>query len=1164
MKNKNALANALVIALLSSASYAESPVPVQVISGEDLALSGHTDFSEFLQQSVPSLPAFDSGGRKFARTINLRGLGGPRTLVLINGSRATPPTGVDALLGEVPVDMIERVEIVKGGASAIYGNDAIAGTVNFVLRKPDTVDPQDSYLLSGLQAILGDYRFTAESKKECDALHGSRQPFWTMNSKFNYGLQDFSLDGKFMTWGSQDDGYQRGTVPYFTDYFPPDYGDFDADPDEEKPSPTFFEIAKVYDQIMGLTDTPEQDRRDYIAQLGFAAALGGGESLSDLSFAIGLWSAESIIADFRKWSAERTDEARQAFAKFLDLEGPGSGDSPGDTDSGTKPTAGPPSATGPATPTSTPTPQYPDPFKDDPSPPLGSFDLRACKTKEQRDRIINLVRERQDASGDWAYWADYTRGYPYTARSREDRLRDERKAAEAIVRRDKANADLKKAWLECVTPTSTAQAATTTQPAEPAANEGGDKPLKFDLGFRYNFGEKWSAEFHAYQDDPGGSGSKVPAAGLGFGVYPYNYGSWFGIPLTPDAFRDFDLDAATGARRDFSDDDGRAFIKGAFGGFPFGTSLGRKFETEATDEADTDIARNYDLGFKRQFKNDNWQIFADFDWEYERRGPTAGFKYQHVQRDRVFQQFYWGNPSNGTEEEQRQQSWEATPDFFKKSWTGDLKISGLTYRTYTFPQNGDYDLGGLDAIPGQTFRGNDQCGDTAFPPEGQGYMTAAQSPVKSVDDQWGLERVGLTGDEPALDEFAKPVVVAIVDTGIDWNHLDFSWDNLWKNDDEIPGNGIDDDGNGYVDDIIGWNFSGQNNMPWDYDGHGTFVAGIIAATQGNDAGIDGINGSAKIMVLKAVNNFGRTRASFVAQAIVYAADNGAQLVNLSVTGPGFPQIVQDAVDYAVSKGVLVVTAAGNRAEDITFAQPALLRGVMTVAATNADDERAMFSNVGAAIDIAAPGVDIVSLRARATDFMFDSAETSYIQGDAFLGDDTRYYRSTGTSFAAPIVTGVASLLLANNPGLSPAELKRVLEQSARDVGTPGRDTFTGFGIVDAKAALAADPNFFIDAEIPFVRPIEVEGQRFMQVAGVANAEQFAGATLEIGEGKDPQGWTPVGSPLVEPVPGGELGRVPAEQLSASPTWTVRLTVEHQNGRKREVRYVVEVADQATN
>ena len=164
------------------------------------------------------------------------------------------------------------------------------------------------------------------------------------------------------------------------------------------------------------------------------------------------------------------------------------------------------------------------------------------------------------------------------------------------------------------------------------------------------------------------------------------------------------------------------------------------------------------------------------------------------------------------------------------------------------------------------------------------YFRANGSWGQPYPDQWALPRIGLTADTDSawnlLGESPQPVTVAVIDTGIDWNHLDLDWKNLWRNVDEIPDNDVDDDNNGYVDDIIGWDFYGRHNKPWDHDGHGTFVAGLIAATQNNDVGMAGINPHARIMVLKALNSFGHSRASYLAKAIVYAADNGARIINI--------------------------------------------------------------------------------------------------------------------------------------------------------------------------------------------------------------------------------------------------------------------------------------------
>ncbi len=429
------------------------------------------------------------------------------------------------------------------------------------------------------------------------------------------------------------------------------------------------------------------------------------------------------------------------------------------------------------------------------------------------------------------------------------------------------------------------------------------------------------------------------------------------------------------------------------------------------------------------------------------------------------------------------------------------------------------------------------------------------------DDQWGLKRIGL---DPGKD-FAwtllgakpKSVVVAVIDTGLDWNHLDFDWRNLWRNPKEKPGNGKDDDGNGYVDDVIGWDFLADANTPWDHDGHGTLVAGIIAAAGNNKVGIAGVNPHARIMVLKALNAFGQTRASYIAKAIVYAADNGARIVNLSVGGENLTEIEKAAIAYARKKGVLVVVAAGNEGIEVGKFGPAGADGVLTVAATNLDDSHPAFSNWGPEVDLAAPGVDILSLRARRTDTVLGIPGVAYTAGSAYVGKDKRYYRVSGTSFAAPFVAGVASLVLSKQPDLTLEQLETILKQSAEDIQTPGFDQFSGAGLVNARRALTLDPSFAIEAAITGIEVIEIEGQPAVSVIGTAAANAFAGATLEIGQGENPKSFKSTGA-KVKSVAGGPLGAIAAKEFRGAPVWTIRLTVTHANGEVREARFVLDV------
>ncbi|MCL4672681.1 MAG: S8 family serine peptidase [Sphingomonadaceae bacterium] len=437
------------------------------------------------------------------------------------------------------------------------------------------------------------------------------------------------------------------------------------------------------------------------------------------------------------------------------------------------------------------------------------------------------------------------------------------------------------------------------------------------------------------------------------------------------------------------------------------------------------------------------------------------------------------------------------------------------------------------------------------------YMTSVGSWQQQHPDSWWADQVGLgNGPQSAwrqLPADAAPVTVAVIDSGLDWNHLDIAYDNLWKNPGEIPDNGIDDDGNGYIDDVIGWNFLDDSNKPWDHDGHGTFVTGQIAATWNNGAGVAGINLHARIMVLRALNTFGNTRASYVARAIVYAADNGARIINLSVGGPGLTEVEREALRYATEKGVLIVVAAGNDGKPVEGFGLASAEQVITVGAAGIDGLRAPFSNYGPAVDLIAPGVDILSLRARRTDTLRDIPGADYTPGGAYVGADRRYYRASGTSFAAPIVTGIASLLLSRDPGLNAQQVRQILLASARDVGAPGIDQFSGYGMVDAAAAFSTSPDSLIDATITGVSVISGETGAAVAVAGTASSGQFEEAWLEIGDGENPTDWSNrVG--LTQPVVAGELGRIPAAAFRGSQVWILRLVVRGRNGQQREARF----------
>jgi subtilisin family serine protease len=437
------------------------------------------------------------------------------------------------------------------------------------------------------------------------------------------------------------------------------------------------------------------------------------------------------------------------------------------------------------------------------------------------------------------------------------------------------------------------------------------------------------------------------------------------------------------------------------------------------------------------------------------------------------------------------------------------------------------------------------------------YYASRASWGQPYDDQWALKRIGFTSiDQTAsvwdvVKEAKDDVIVAVIDSGLDYFHPDLKRENVWRNTREIL-NRQDDDRNGYIDDVFGWNFADKNNDLRDELGHGTHVSGIIAAATDNGEGIAGMNPRVKIMPLKILDARGRGESTGVAEAIFYAVRHGARVINLSLGGERVSKTEQLAIGYALRKGVVVVVAADSAGRKMVDYPPAGLRDVITVAATDQNDKRARSSGWGQGIDIAAPGVDILSLRAQRTEVRRAMGTGDYKPGTAFVGPEARYYRASGTSFAAAFVSGAASLLLAKNPKLTNTDVKRILLMSADDVEFPGWDQLTGYGRLNVARALAADPAFLLDARIDRVEIVDGAGGTVLRVDGVADANDFESAWMELGRGESPRQWRTVSATLRRPVQDGVLGEVPAVALRGGDTWTLRLVAEHANGLRRVV------------
>ena len=302
------------------------------------------------------------------------------------------------------------------------------------------------------------------------------------------------------------------------------------------------------------------------------------------------------------------------------------------------------------------------------------------------------------------------------------------------------------------------------------------------------------------------------------------------------------------------------------------------------------------------------------------------------------------------------------------------------------------------------------------------------------------------------------VVLAVIDTGVESSHEDLR-DNMWVNPDEIPGNGRDDDKNGKIDDVNGYNFAERtgnaNPAPGEY--HGTHVAGLAAARADNGKGGAGVMGQKiKIMSLNVFGNQGGAETADLDNAIRYAADNGAHIINMSLGGRGTTPSTEQAIAYAIKKGTLVLAAAGNdgRVLDSKFfvtpgSYGGKFSGMLTVGSTDTrNDRRSGFSNFSpVVVEIAAPG-------------SVDSEDSLGLYSTVLNG---RYSRAEGTSMATPVAAGAAALAIglvkSRGHKATPALIEQLLVESARSVS--GLNGVFKSGIVDANKLYE-----FIDQRYP--------------------------------------------------------------------------------------------------
>ncbi|MBE9545898.1 MAG: S8 family serine peptidase [Proteobacteria bacterium] len=329
------------------------------------------------------------------------------------------------------------------------------------------------------------------------------------------------------------------------------------------------------------------------------------------------------------------------------------------------------------------------------------------------------------------------------------------------------------------------------------------------------------------------------------------------------------------------------------------------------------------------------------------------------------------------------------------------------------------------------------------------YRRASVTPDDTYFNRlWGLHNTGQyvhgTSGTPDADIDApeawdittgsNDIVIAVVDTGVDYSHPDLS-DNMWFNTGETPDNEIDDDGNGYVDDVHGWDFIGNDKDPMDLHGHGTHVTGIAAAKGDNAIGITGVCWTAEIMLLRFLDENGIGTVADEISAIDYAIANGAHIISASFGSDTYSQSEYNAISRANSEGILFIAAAGNDSlnNDTSPFYPASynLPNIISVGATDQDDNLTWFSNYGpTTVDVGAPGVNIYS-----------------------TSPGMNYQYMHGTSVATPHVAGLAALIWGYNSSLTHMEIKDIILNGVDIKPSLNGKTFTG-GRINALNAFA--------------------------------------------------------------------------------------------------------------
>ncbi len=355
--------------------------------------------------------------------------------------------------------------------------------------------------------------------------------------------------------------------------------------------------------------------------------------------------------------------------------------------------------------------------------------------------------------------------------------------------------------------------------------------------------------------------------------------------------------------------------------------------------------------------------------------------------------------------------------------------------------------------------------------------------------QWHLDNStgsGINAEEAwDITTGSSEVIVAVIDTGIAYErYYDFSKRALYYQAPDLANTCF----------VAGYDFINNDSHPNDDEGHGTHVAGTIAQSTNNNRGVAGIAYNTCVMPVKALNSYGSGSYTAIANAIYYAVDHGADVINMSLGGSSDSYVLEDAVEYAYNNGVTVFAAAGNSGNDLPHYPSSYNNYVISVGATNYTKELPSYSNYGADVDIVAPGGDL------SVDANGDGYKDGVLQQTFSAPAYNTFYYSfyQGTSMATPHAAGVAALLIANNTATTPDDIRAALETTAQDLGETGKDYYFANGLIDAAAALA-----WTSAPLPNQAPTANAGDD--QTVMDSDNNGFEAVILDASASSDPDG-----------------------------------------------------------